>query len=269
MKVNYLMRSLMFVPAHNSRLMDSASKGEADVLLLDVEDSCQPFENKQVARDNIVKYIYAGKFNKSKVFPRINDRESGELLKDVMQLTIDGVEGFMYPKSKKGEDIYFFGKLLETIEYQKGFPIGMFKIIPLIETTAAVLNVQEICAACPERVVAIAFGCEDFITDLGGVHKVCATFHYQDIDNNTVEGLGYNVFPEYRGRGLGWVMMEKVNMFCRALGYKYRLSKVAETNVASIKNLEKSGAKFTGKIEYRELLALNRVEKYLIYIKEL
>ena len=170
MKVNYLMRSLMFVPAHNSRLMDSASKGEADVLLLDVEDSCQPFENKQVARDNIVKYISAGKFNKSKVFPRINDRESGELLKDVMQLTIDGVEGFMYPKSKKGEDIYFFGKLLETIEYQKGFPIGMFKIIPLIETTAAVLNVQEICAACPERVVAIAFGCEDFITDLGGVH---------------------------------------------------------------------------------------------------
>ena len=108
-----------------------------------------------------------------------------------------------------------------------------------------------------------------FLMDKVNDNKVCATFHYQDIDNNTVEGLGYNVFPEYRGRGLGWVMMEKVNMFCRALGYKYRLSKVAETNVASIKNLEKSGAKFTGKIEYRDLLALNRVEKYLIYIKEL
>ena len=106
----------------------------------------------------------------SKVFPRINDRESGELLKDVMQLTIEGVDGFMYPKAKKGEDIYFFGKLLETIEYQKGFPIGTFKIIPLIETTSAVMNVQDICTSCPNRVVAVAFGCEDFVTDLGGKH---------------------------------------------------------------------------------------------------
>ena len=76
----------------------------------------------------------------------------------------------MYPKSKKGEDIYFFGKLLETIEYEKGFPIGTFKIIPLIETTGAVMNIQEICNACPNRVTAVAFGCEDFVTDLGGKH---------------------------------------------------------------------------------------------------
>lgn len=160
----------MFVPAHNERLMNSATKKLADVLLPDVEDSCQPIENKQLARDNIVKYVSEGLFLNSKVFPRINDRESGELLKDVMQLTIEGVDGFMYPKAKKGEDIYFFGKLLETIEYQKGFPIGTFKIIPLIETTSAVMNVQDICTSCPNRVVAVAFGCEDFVTDLGGKH---------------------------------------------------------------------------------------------------
>ena len=160
----------MFVPAHNERLMNSATKKLADVLLPDVEDSCQPIENKQLARDNIVKYVSEGLFLNSKVFPRINERESGELLKDVMQLTIEGVDGFMYPKAKKGEDIYFFGKLLETIEYQKGFPIGTFKIIPLIETTSAVMNVQDICTSCPNRVVAVAFGCEDFVTDLGGKH---------------------------------------------------------------------------------------------------
>lgn len=170
MKIDYLIRSLMFVPAHNERLMNSATKGLADVLLPDVEDSCQPIENKQIARDNIVKYVSEGRFKNSKVFPRINDRESGELLKDILQLTIEGIEGFMYPKAKKGEDIYFFGKLLETVEYQKGFPIGTFKIIPLIETTGAVMNIQEICTSCPNRVVAVAFGCEDFVTDLGGKH---------------------------------------------------------------------------------------------------
>lgn len=164
------MRSLMFVPAHNERLMDSASRSSADVLLLDIEDSVQPVENKQVARENIIKYVKNGQFRDRVLFPRVNDRESGELLKDVYQLTIQGITGFMYPKARKGEDIYFIGKLLETIEYEKGFPNGTFKLIPLIETAGAVMNIQDICTACPNRVVAVAFGCEDFITDLGGQH---------------------------------------------------------------------------------------------------
>ncbi len=167
---NYLMRSLMFVPAHNDRLMKSASRTNADVLLLDIEDSVKPAENKQIARDNIIKYISEGCFSGRSIFPRVNDRESGHLLKDVYQLTIKGVTGFMYPKSKNGEDIYFFGKLLETIEYEKNIPAGTFKIIPLIETAAAVMNIQSICNSCPERVIAVAFGCEDFITDLRGIH---------------------------------------------------------------------------------------------------
>jgi citrate lyase subunit beta/citryl-CoA lyase len=165
----HLMRSLMFVPGHNERLMNSGARSDADVLLLDIEDSVQPVENKQKARDLIIKMVSEGAFKNHLVFPRVNDRESGQLLKDVHQLTIDGVHGFMYPKSKKSGDVYFFDKLLETIEYEKGIPVGTFKIIPLIETAAAVLNAQEICKASP-RVVAIAFGCEDFIGDLGGVH---------------------------------------------------------------------------------------------------
>ncbi len=166
---NYLLRSLMFVPAHNERLLNSAAKSDADVLLLDIEDSVQPISNKQIARDNIIKYINEGKFNNHLVFPRVNDRESGQLLIDIYQLTVPGISGFMYPKSKKGEDVYFIAKLLETIEYEKNLPIGTFKLIPLIETAAAVLNAQEICQAS-DRVIAIAYGCEDFITDLEGVH---------------------------------------------------------------------------------------------------
>jgi citrate lyase subunit beta/citryl-CoA lyase len=160
----------MFVPAHNQKLMNSALKRDADVLLLDIEDSVQPNENKQIARDNILNFISQGKFENKVLFPRVNDRESGELLKDVYQLTVEGITGFMYPKARKAEDVYFIGKLLETIEYEKGFPIGTFKLIPLIETTGAVMNIQAICEACPQRVVAVAFGCEDFITDLQGIH---------------------------------------------------------------------------------------------------
>ena len=164
-----IMRSLMFVPGHNEKLLTSAAKSDADVLLLDLEDSVQPESNKPLARKKIVEWVSSGRLSNYYVFPRVNDRESGHLLQDVQALTIEGIHGFMYPKSRTGEDVYFFDKLLETIEYEKKIPVGTYKIIPLIETAGAVLNAQDICRAS-KRVVAIAFGCEDFVSDLEGIH---------------------------------------------------------------------------------------------------
>ena len=164
-----LLRSMMFVPGHNEKLLKSAARSNADALILDMEDSVVPDSNKLVARNTARRYVLDGVFDDFLVFPRVNDRESGHLLKDVSTLTIEGVDGFVYPKARTGRDIYFFDKLLETIEYERGLPVGTFEIVPLIETAAAVLNAQEICLAST-RVVAIAYGCEDFIADLGGVH---------------------------------------------------------------------------------------------------
>ncbi len=184
------MRSLMFVPAHNQKLLDSSIKRDADVLLLDIEDSV-PIPEKQQARENIKEFVKREALQGKLIFPRVNDRESGELLKDAHQLTIEGVHGFMYPKATKGEDIYFFGKLLETIEYEKGLPIGTFKIIPLIETTGAVMNIQEICTAC-SRVIAVAFGCEDYVTDLKGKHDAAgqSIFYARNAISNGARACG-------------------------------------------------------------------------------
>lgn len=164
----YLMRSLMFVPAHNQKLLDSSLRRDADVLLLDIEDSV-PVVDKQKARENIKLFVKRPEAQGKIIFPRVNDRESGELLKDLYQLTIPGITGFMYPKSTKEEDVYFVGKLLETIEYEKNIPVGKFKLIPLIETAGAIVEIKEICKACT-RVVAVAFGCEDYVADLCGRH---------------------------------------------------------------------------------------------------
>lgn len=184
------MRSLMFVPAHNQKLLDSSIKRDADVLLLDIEDSV-PMPEKQQARENIKEFVKRKDLQGKLIFPRVNDRESGELLKDAHQLTIEGVHGFMYPKATKGEDIYFFGKLLETIEYEKGLPIGTFKIIPLIETTGAVMNIQDICTAC-SRVIAVAFGCEDYVTDLKGKHDAAgqSIFYARNAISNGARACG-------------------------------------------------------------------------------
>ena len=163
-----VMRSLMFVPGHNEKLLWKAGKTAADVILIDLEDSVKK-QNKAKAR-NLIKLMFEkGAFNGKKLFIRINDRESGELLKDLTGLCITGIDGFVYPKSKTGKDIYFICKLLETIEYEKGTPVGAFKVIPLIETTSAVVHAFEIASASP-RVVAIAYGCEDYLADLQGVY---------------------------------------------------------------------------------------------------
>ncbi len=166
-----ILRSMMFVPGHNERLMQSAEQTVADALILDLEDSVQPADQKVVARDLIRRTVEAGRFPSKYVFPRVNDRDSGELLRDIDALAIPGVDGFVYPKARTGHDVYSFSKLLDAVEAERGYDNGRFKVVPLIETTSAVLNAQEIIQAS-DRVVAIAFGCEDFVGDLGGRHDV-------------------------------------------------------------------------------------------------
>jgi len=163
----YLLRTLLFVPGHSNKLLESASKSNADALVFDLEDSVLPFEKKEVARQNIERKIKEKYFKHKQIFVRVNDIESGVLLKDIYSLAIEGISGFLYPKTRNGEDIFFIDRLLETIEYEKKLPIGMFKIIPIIEGSAAVLNGQEICQSS-KRVIALAFGSADFITDLRG-----------------------------------------------------------------------------------------------------
>jgi citrate lyase subunit beta / citryl-CoA lyase len=167
-KSNYVMRSLMFVPGHNEKLQQSASLSDADVILLDLEDSVLPNSNKQIARNTIVKNVEAGLFKDFPVFIRINERLSGFILDDVLQTAIPGVTGYLYSKTYNAEDIIFFDRLLESVEYKKGFPIGTFKIIPILETAASIINADEI-ARASTRNVAIGFGSEDFVSDLQGI----------------------------------------------------------------------------------------------------
>ena len=163
-----IMRSLLFVPGHSDKLLQSAARSDADVLILDVEDSVLPESNKIIARENIKKYVKSGAFSKFGVFIRLNERNSGHLLADVTELAIDGVDGFLYSKTYDKEDVVFFDRLLECIEHTKGFSPGMFKIIPILETAASIVNSDAISKAST-RVVTIGFGSEDFVSDMGAI----------------------------------------------------------------------------------------------------
>ena len=165
---HYILRSMMFVPGNNKKLLESASRSSADALILDMEDSVID-KSKQEARDTIKKKITAGIFNKFHIFIRLNDRDSGFLEKDVSDLMLEEVTGFVFPKSYGKDDIIFFENLLKKNEAEKGFTKGKFKIIPLIETASAVLHAEDICRAS-ERIIAVAYGSEDFCADIRGIH---------------------------------------------------------------------------------------------------
>ena len=77
MKNEYsILRSLMFVPGHNEKLITSASNSNADALLFDLEDSVQPPVNKAIARKLILKKLRENKLSQFKKFVRLNEIET-------------------------------------------------------------------------------------------------------------------------------------------------------------------------------------------------
>jgi citrate lyase subunit beta/citryl-CoA lyase len=163
----WILRSMLFVPGHKVRYLESAAKGNADAIILDLEDAV-PADQRELARETISDCLAQGMFVHKQVFVRVNPRESGLLLEDLNAVARKEVDGFVYPKAYRGKDVEAFDAQLDLMETGLGLPRGHFVVVPLIETTSAVLYAHEI-ATASNRVVALAFGCEDFNTDLQGL----------------------------------------------------------------------------------------------------
>lgn len=164
-KTDFVLRTMLFVPAHKINLIEKASKCMADAVVLDLEDSCQPDTNKIIGRQNIVNAMQQKLFGKKKVFVRINPRQTGFMFDDVCAVAIEELDGFLYPMAGSKDDIVFFDNFLTEIELSRNMPIGKFKIFPVIETGEGVLNAHEI-ARASQRIVALGLGSEDFATDI-------------------------------------------------------------------------------------------------------
>ena len=158
----------MFVPGYMTKFLEKATGFDADALILDLEDSVpEPF--KQDARKYIREYLDDGRF-KQEVYIRVNDLDSGLLSMDLNAVIHANINGIMFTKVHDERDIIYFDKLLRQMEQDRGFEIGKFKMLPLIETGSAVIRAHDI-ARASERVIGLAFGGEDYLTDLDGLHK--------------------------------------------------------------------------------------------------
>lgn len=168
MRKDILLRSFMFLPAYKEHFIDKALESDADALILDMEDSVPP-ELRQNARNIIIRYCKEGRFWGKKIFVRVNEIGTKDFAEDIGQLTVAGITGIMPSKIKSQKDIIFLDYLLDMYELQRGFDKGSILLAPLIETTQAVAGIEDIIQAS-ERIVAVCFGGEDYLNDLGCIY---------------------------------------------------------------------------------------------------
>ena len=167
-----LLRSFMFLPAHNTKFIDKALISDADAIILDMEDAV-PLSKKEEARQIIIDYSYKGLLNQKKVFIRINHIGTKEFVEDVSSLVVPGIFGIMPSKIRNADDIVLIDNFLNFFEIKNCLEEKKITLAPLIETTDAVNNLGEI-ATASDRLVALCLGAEDYLNDLG------STFIYQE-----------------------------------------------------------------------------------------
>ena len=155
-----LLRSLLFVPGNNTRMLEKSFGLNPDAIIPDLEDSV-PQKEKSVAREIlsslIPKLIKANK----QVFPRVNSIESSLIEPDLEAVISPGISGISIGKVESSKDVLLISSIIDRIEKKQGITENMIQLIPWIESPKAIINAYEICMSSP-RIVAVAFGAEDY-----------------------------------------------------------------------------------------------------------
>jgi citrate lyase subunit beta/citryl-CoA lyase len=153
------LRSVLYVPASNSRAIDKARGLPCDVVFLDLEDAVAP-EAKAQARANAVEAVRAGGFGARLVMIRTNHLSSAWGAEDFAAAAEAGPDAVLAPKVSDAEELMACERALADAPAHTG-------LWAMIETAAAVVNLREI-AGCARtsRLQAIICGCNDLMLDL-------------------------------------------------------------------------------------------------------
>lgn len=160
-----LVRTLLFVPASNERMIAHAARGDADAVILDLEDGVadeQKAAARQLARRSIATLRDAGKT----AVVRVNGIETNATRDDVLAVIADGLTAVVLPKVQHPQDLRDLDVLLREAEVANGVRPGDVAVVPIIESARAVLRCEAIVTAI-DRVAGIAIGGEDYTRDIG------------------------------------------------------------------------------------------------------
>lgn len=159
-----LRRSMLFVPGNNPGMIRDAHIYGSDSIMFDLEDSVSIME-KDTARFLVYSALTSLRYGKKELVVRINDLNS--------QLGIDDLEAIVraqphvirLPKTETAADVIQCEKEIERIEKEAGIEVGKTRMMAAIESAQGVLNAYSI-ATSSKRLIGIALGAEDYVTDL-------------------------------------------------------------------------------------------------------
>lgn len=159
-----LRRSMMFVPGNNPGMIKDAGIYGADSIMFDLEDSVSVAE-KDAARFLVYQALRTLDFGTKEIVVRINDLESGLGIRDLEAIVRAGVHIVRLPKTDSAQDVVDCEQEIVRIEREAGIPEGRTGMMAAIESANGVLNAKEI-AFSSDRLIGIALGAEDYVTDL-------------------------------------------------------------------------------------------------------
>ena len=160
-----VLRSMLFVPGNNMRMIHKAATLDADAVILDLEDAV-PMLDKETARIFIRDSAEMLRSTGLDVFVRVNGLSTGLTADDLEFVIWEGLEGIVLPKCESAGDVLRLGEMIAVLERKRRLNEGGIVILPLIETTKGVLNAYE-AASASSRVLALCFGAVDFTRELG------------------------------------------------------------------------------------------------------
>ena len=158
------MRSWLFAPGDSEKKMGKAIASDADIALLDLEDSVVP-ERKADARAMVAEAITAAE-DRVRVWVRINPLSGGLTEADLDAIIAAGPGGVFLPKAEGGEDVATLDAMLTAREEAAGIAPGSTRVAALVTETAAAMFTTGTYDGAP-RLVAMSWGAEDLSSELG------------------------------------------------------------------------------------------------------
>ena len=159
-----LRRSMLYVPGNAPAMLRDAHIYGPDSVMFDLEDAVSPRE-KDSARHLVFRAIKHFDYQGVERVVRVNGLDTPHGLEDVAAVVSAGVDAIRLPKTDCAKDIMDMAKAVEAAEQRFRRPLGSTALIAALETARGILNAREIATASP-RLVAIAIGAEDFVTDM-------------------------------------------------------------------------------------------------------
>ena len=159
-----LRRTMMYVTGNNPANIMEAHLYGSDSIMFDLEDSVS-LKEKDSARFLIYNALKTMDYGNVETVVRINGLDTPFGKDDLEAMVRAQPDIIRLPKTESKQDIIDVDNIIGEIEKQIGLEVGTTKIMAAVESPLGIINAYEI-ATASNRLVAIAIGAEDFVTNM-------------------------------------------------------------------------------------------------------